>query len=176
MMTGRARPDACLLTNGAGSSIPAAGGDRPTIPGPSCKGPACRLDTDNADHPPKLLMSTLILILSRLVGRTAYVFTTSAPRSEPQIRDNGVNRRMPRPATNSAPLLLSTLLIYGDTLRITVALHCRGRCEVNERRDSDAVDAAICEDIGEQNSCRSTDRGADCFRVCPEGESHSNDP
>lgn len=138
--------------------------------------PVCRLNTDNTDHPPKFLMSTLILILSRPARRkNGLRLHNKRLGSEPQIRDGGVNRRLPHPATNPAPLFLSTLLNYGNTLRTTVALHCRGRCEVNERRDSNAVDAAIFERIGEQNSCRSTDCGADCSRVCPEGESHSND-
>jgi hypothetical protein len=142
---------------------------------PSCNAPVCRLSTDNADHPLKLLMSTLILILSRSGRQNGLRLRNKCSRSEPQIRAGRVNRRLPHPSPNFAPLFLSTLLIYGDTLRISVVWQCRGRCEVNEQRDSDAVDTAIYEDIGEQNSCRSTDCGADCFGAYPEGESHSND-
>jgi hypothetical protein len=147
---------------------------RPTIPGPSCNGLVCRLNTDNTDHPPNLLMSTLILILSRPGRQNGLRLRDKQSRLDPKFasgESGGIGRIR---STNSASSFLSTLLNYKDTLRITVALHCRGRCEVHERRESNAVDAVICEEIGEHDSCRSTGCGADCFRVCPAGESRSN--
>jgi hypothetical protein len=193
MMTGRARPDACLLPNSAGSSIPAAGaigacarpcserssrywgrgtegcrrrllvqkarGDRPIqggrqlrihaaaqqrrrlniddfplhgalfrrlstdldemrdltivrrFRGPSCNGPVCRLNTDDADHPPKFLMSTLILILSQPGRQNGIRLRDKRSRSEPLIRAGGVDRRLPHPATNSAHFICVDIII-----------------------------------------------------------------
>jgi hypothetical protein len=58
---------------------------RPTIPGPSCSGPACRLNTDNTHHPPKFLLSTLILILSRPGRRSGLRLRDKRSRSAPRF-------------------------------------------------------------------------------------------
>lgn len=81
-----------------------------------CDRLTCLPNTHNTHHPPKLFMSTLILILSQAGTRNDMRLRDKRRCSDPQTRVDGVSRHLLTPATYREFIFMSTLIFSRGTL------------------------------------------------------------